>query len=120
MVSSSPNSSSMSPSIPRFPVGMRSSIRPACPVLIVDDDPTNREVVARLLEQRGYQVVQAAGGQEAVLSLTTGQFAAVLLDLWMPDLDGFGVLTALRTLPPEHRPPVIVVSASDDLDHIAR
>ena len=65
-------------------------------VLIVDDDPGIRLVCATTLSLDGYEVIEAANGQEALKLVLTQAPDVVLLDISMPVLDGFGVAAALR------------------------
>lgn len=65
-------------------------------VLVVDDDPAIRLVCATSLGLDGYDVIEAANGQEAIDLAFTGAADVILLDISMPVLDGFGVAAALR------------------------
>ncbi len=65
-------------------------------ILIVDDSPTGREQLLRLVKEMGHQPHAAASGQEALAALETGGFDLVLCDLVMPDLDGLEVLDKVR------------------------
>jgi class 3 adenylate cyclase len=90
-------------------------------VLVVDDSRMHRLTLARLLEQLGHEVVEAADGRDALERLRNGSpVDLVLLDLVMPVLDGFETLAAIRADPALARIPVIVVSGLDDLDGIVR
>ena len=80
------------------PVGAR--------VLVVDDDPTVRDVVARYLGDAGYCVDVAADGEAALAAAAADRPDAVVLDLMLPGLPGLDVCVALRAVPP---PPAIVV-----------
>ncbi|MCX8040777.1 MAG: response regulator [Planctomycetota bacterium] len=88
-------------------------------VLIVDDEPTNltvletlvRAVVQRRLPQAALSCDRAHSGVEALQLMSRKRYAAVLLDLMMPELDGFGVLATLRER--GDRTPIIVVTAVD-------
>ncbi|HEY0159960.1 MAG TPA: response regulator [Thermoanaerobaculia bacterium] len=86
-------------------------------VLIVEDDPAVRQIVRVLLERDGIEVDIAEDGERATTLLRERTYAAVLLDLLMPRLDGHGVISFMR----EHavETPVVVVTAvsdSTDLD----
>jgi signal transduction histidine kinase/CheY-like chemotaxis protein len=65
-------------------------------ILVIDDDATARELVAHHLRQAGYTVVTAAGGLEGIKKAKQVRPLAITLDVMMPDLDGWAVLTALR------------------------
>jgi two-component system, cell cycle response regulator len=84
-------------------------------ILVVDDEPLNREAMARLGESMGFEVETAGNGLEALEVLNKRKPDVVLLDLSMPELDGFGVLERLRDRPIEPRPAVIIVTAQADV-----
>jgi two-component system OmpR family response regulator len=65
-------------------------------ILVVEDDPMIRELIATRLDLGGYQVFEAADGFQGLASLSEVRPAALILDINMPRLDGFGVLTKMR------------------------
>jgi CheY-like chemotaxis protein len=65
-------------------------------LLIADDKPTNRELIRTVLENLGYEVIEAADGIEAVRVARELHPDLIILDLHMPGIDGFGVLAELR------------------------
>jgi CheY-like chemotaxis protein len=79
-------------------------------ILVVDDDATAREVVARHLERAGFAVVAARGGQEGLRLIRELRPAAVTLDIMMPDLDGWTVLAAVKGDPELAATPVVLMS----------
>lgn len=83
-------------------------------VLIVDDEVFYRVQLSRMVEGFGYQPVAVASGQEA-LDLIDRSFDVVLLDVLMPDLDGYETLRAIRNLPEVRDIPVVMVTSLDDL-----
>ncbi len=89
-------------------------------LLVVDDNVGNREVLSSMLERQGHTVVTAENGQRALDLLRAQTFDLVLLDILMPELDGFEVLRQLRASDTLRHVPVIVISALDDLDDVAR
>jgi adenylate cyclase len=90
-------------------------------VLVVDDSDELRDLTVQKLQQLGYANVTAAGDGESALNLIRRQeFDLVILDMEMPHLDGFGVLTALKQDPSKRHLPVIVNSGFDQLDAIVR
>jgi phosphoserine phosphatase RsbU/P len=89
-------------------------------LLVVDDDPANRELLARRLQKEGYTITQAANGLEAIRLLRSRPFDLVLLDLIMPALDGYQVLAKLKTDAELWHVPVIMISALDQENGIAR
>jgi len=70
--------------------------RPALSVLIAEDNLVNQRVAARLLEKRGHSVVVANNGQKALVALEKQRFDVVLMDVQMPDVDGFQATAAIR------------------------
>jgi DNA-binding response OmpR family regulator len=78
-------------------------------ILIVDDDPDICIALTDLLEHEGYHVVSVGTGTEAIAKAESRAFGAVILDLGLPDLDGFSVLRALANVDP--RLSVIILTA---------
>ena len=92
-----------------------------CRVLIVDDNEDNRYTLTRRLRREGYTDVTAAGdGREALARLAESDFDLVLLDIMMPEMDGYSVLENLRASGRLASLPVIVISAIDDFDSVVR
>lgn len=90
-------------------------------LLIVDDDEMNRYTLARRLRRDGYERLAMAGnGVEALSAMRQDKFDLVLLDIMMPELDGFGVLEAMRADDSLKSMPVIVISANDDTANFVR
>lgn len=79
-------------------------------ILIAEDNAVNRELLRELLESRGYAVVEACDGSEALQLLET-QPDILLLDIGMPKLDGFAVLQRIRENPRFAALPVLAVTA---------
>jgi CheY-like chemotaxis protein len=65
-------------------------------ILVAEDNPVNQVVAARLLERRGHQVTVAANGREAVAALERERFDLVLMDVQMPEMDGFEATAMIR------------------------
>jgi CheY-like chemotaxis protein len=82
-------------------------------VLVAEDNAVNQRLVCRLLEKRGHQVVVAANGREALELVERQSFDIVLMDLQMPELDGFEATAALRAWEADHgrHLPVIALTA---------
>jgi CheY-like chemotaxis protein len=80
-------------------------------VLVVDDEAANREWARNILEPAGFAVIQAAGGREAIALAKSRHPDLVLLDLMMPDVNGFEVVKALRADPATQRMPVMILTA---------
>jgi signal transduction histidine kinase len=83
-------------------------------LLAVDDNPQNRDLLKRMLERQGYSVTTAANGEECLRLLAEQRFDLVLLDVIMPGLNGFDVLSRIRTSEEWRNIPVVVVSALDE------
>ena len=89
-------------------------------VLIVDDGEMNRKVLRAALEREGHVTVQAADGREALALLADRPVDVVLLDLVMPELDGYATLAAIKADEALRHLPVIVISGVDELDSVVR
>jgi len=94
--------------------------RPAGRILVVDNDADNREILQRCLEREGFAVASEPDGRAALQRLGRERFDLVLLDIFMPDLDGYQVLAAVKANPALREIPVIVLAAADDRQHIVR
>jgi CheY-like chemotaxis protein len=92
----------------------RVSPAPGCTVLVIDDDPDARELVSRHLLRDGWHVECASGGIEGLEQAITLHPDIIILDILMPDMDGWAVLTALRAQPDLARIPVILATIIDD------
>lgn len=79
-------------------------------LLVVDDDERHRALLSDVLEQAGYRVSEAANGREALDLLEEELPSAVLLDLRMPVMSGWGLLEALRQMPRAAGLPVVIIS----------
>ncbi|HWG85758.1 MAG TPA: response regulator [Deinococcales bacterium] len=89
-------------------------------ILVVDDDRLNRLKLERGLEQEGHHVLLAESGPAALTVLGSESVDVVLLDLVMPEMDGFEVLRRLQEDPKTRHIPVIVVTALDETDNAVR
>ena len=83
------------------------------PVLVVDDDVSVRQLLRRMLEPEGYVVVEAENGRAALERLRDVSPSVVLLDLMMPEMDGFEFITELRRHAAWRAIPIVVVTAKD-------
>jgi CheY-like chemotaxis protein len=83
------------------------------PVLVVDDDGDTREWLRRMLELDGRTVREAANGREALEAVRSEPPSVILLDLMMPELDGFAVVEALRGHEEWRSIPVVILTAKD-------
>lgn len=90
-------------------------------ILIVEDKPTSRELLRTVLEQQGYEVVEAEDGEQALLRLREHVPDLVLMDLQMPAKNGYDVLREIRTDARLDKLPVIAVTANampEDRDRV--
>jgi DNA-binding response OmpR family regulator len=82
-------------------------------LLVVDDTPQNVKLLADLLEYQGYQVIRASNGTEALEAMEKERPDLVLLDVMMPDIDGYQVCQRIRENPATRLTPVVMVTALD-------
>ena len=80
-------------------------------ILYIEDDPANRILVRRVLEAEGYRVLEAENGIRGLEIAQREQLGAVLVDIHMPDMDGFEVMARLRTIPRTASVPIIALTA---------
>ena len=80
-------------------------------ILVVDDDESHRILLSEFLDQLGYRTRQAKDGREALDMLEEELPSAVLLDLRMPVMSGWGLLEALKKMPRARNLPIIIISA---------
>jgi CheY-like chemotaxis protein len=80
--------------------------------LVVDDNDANRLVLELMLQAAGLRTVAVASGAEALACLHEDRFDAVVTDLRMPGLDGYGLLAAIRAMPHTRNLPVVATTAA--------
>src|SRR5579864_895672 len=85
-------------------------------ILIADDDASIRRLLIVSLRRRGYRVVEARNGREALAEMRSGHADLVLLDLMMPEVSGWDVLRERSGDPSLQRIPVIVITATNERD----
>ncbi|MGI9303966.1 MAG: ATP-binding response regulator [Gammaproteobacteria bacterium] len=93
--------------------------RPA-PILIVDDNTANLKVLYYLLTKQGYELLQATSGKEALELAQAESPALILLDIMMPEMDGFEVCQQLKANAETRDIAVIFLTALDEIDHKVR
>jgi two-component sensor histidine kinase/DNA-binding response OmpR family regulator len=89
-------------------------------LLVVDDNELNLDILSRRLERQGHTVARAQNGRQALEMLKADRFDLVLLDVIMPEMNGYQVLQRLRSDENWRDIPVIMISALDELDSAVR
>src|SRR5437667_681844 len=89
-------------------------------LLVVDDNETNRAMLSRRLRRQGHTVALAENGRQALEKLRARRFDVVLLDIMMPEMDGFEMLRRLKADAATQNIPVIMLSAVDEMDAVVR
>ena len=85
-------------------------------ILVADDEPTIRQLVREALECADFSVTEAKNGAQAVAAFSSLQPDLVLLDVMMPEMDGFAVCEALRAAERTREIPIILLTAKDDME----
>jgi CheY-like chemotaxis protein len=85
--------------------------RPPCPILVVEDDPATREMLRRTLQKEGWTVIEAENGRVGLERVVESPPQMILLDLMMPEVDGFEFVAQLRRRDEWRSIPVVVVTA---------
>jgi PAS domain S-box-containing protein len=88
-------------------------IRPGATVVIVDDDADARKLTGRLLRKAGWKVVEANNGRVALQRIAEHRPDLIIVDLMMPEMDGFDLIDALRRNADTHSTPIVVVTAKE-------
>jgi adenylate cyclase len=115
-----PRASCLPPGIRYHPPTARTTKTPTATLLVVDDNESNRALLARRLRRQRFTVVLAENGRQALDKLRLRKFDLVLLDVIMPEMDGYRVLAAMKSDDALRHIPVIMISALDDLEVLAR
>ncbi len=89
-------------------------------ILVVDDQAANVRVVGTLLGRKGYTVIPAHSGPEALAAVAKHAPDLILLDMMMPGMDGFELLAALREIPGLHKVPAVFLTAAQDRELLLR
>lgn len=88
-------------------------------ILVVDDEPDIRQLIALILESAGYRVYQASRGQEGLALLQQHDVNLVILDIMMPELDGWEVCRQIKSRPQTQQVPVLILTVrSQPLDRV--
>jgi len=119
---SKPGSAALSALLKSVPPLSSAANRKAEPsrILIVDDTEATRELLSRRLAREGHHIVEVANGRSALDRVVVETFDLILLDMMMPDLNGYEVLTELKADARFRHIPVIVISALDEIDSVVR
>ena len=89
-------------------------------ILVIDDEPGIRETLCAVLEDEGYAAEAAADGAAGLARLVEFPFDCVLLDVWMPGLDGMDVLNRIEERPEAERPAVVMISGHATIETAVR
>lgn len=85
-------------------------------IMVVDDDQDTVAILVRHLQREGFVPIEATSGAQCLKLVQENEVDVILLDLMMPDMDGFQVVKELRDNPMTAEIPVIMITARDDLD----
>jgi two-component system chemotaxis response regulator CheY len=88
--------------------------------LVVDDSGVVRKIARRILEEIGFEVIEAEDGEQALEACKKSLPEAILLDWNMPVMDGYDFLGRLRRMPGGEEPKVVFCTTENDIDHISR
>ena len=86
---------------------------PPCPVLVVEDDPATRDLTRAILKKEGWEVIEAENGRIALECMKRERPSLILLDLMMPEMDGFEFAAEVRRHPEWRSIPIVVLTAHD-------
>ena len=89
-------------------------------ILVVDDEPGIRETLTGVLEDEGYDVESAESGERCLEMLASRTFAVVLLDIWLPGIDGLETLQRISDIDAQQRPAVVMISGHGSIESAVR
>jgi two-component system cell cycle response regulator DivK len=81
-------------------------------ILYVEDNPDNRNLIRRVLNAEGYSMIEAANASDAMERLEAGAVDLILMDINMPDMDGYTLTAKIKNLPKYAKIPIIAVTAN--------
>ena len=85
-------------------------------VLVVDDEPAIRQSLGGVLEDEGYETAAAESGEDCITALAASSFELVLLDIWLPGMDGLETLSRIQEIPFTERPVVVMISGHGKIE----
>jgi CheY-like chemotaxis protein len=91
-------------------------IRPLAQIMVVDDDPDTVTILSRYLQREGFAPIEAMSGPQCLRLVVEHHVDVILLDLMMPEMDGFEVVRALKSNPVTAEIPIIMITARDDIE----
>ena len=80
-------------------------------ILLVEDNEMNRDMLSRRLERKGFEIAVAVDGREGVEMAKTGEYDLILMDMSLPEIDGWEATRQLRAAPDTGRTPIIALTA---------
>ena len=89
-------------------------------ILIVDDEAAIRETLRGVLEDEGYQIAVAESAEQGLEGLGRKPFDVVMLDIWLPGIDGMEVPTRIQEMPVGQRPEVVMISGHGSIESAVR
>src|SRR5262245_52122871 len=93
---------------------------PGPSILVADDDPTMRAFLREALEGEGFTVIEAADGAVAVDLFISQRPEIVILDVSMPEMDGFSACSSIRKLPGGDTTPILMLTGLDDYESVSK
>ncbi len=102
------------------PAPLKADPAPRVKILLVDDRPANLLTLEAILEDLGQELVKATSGKEALRHVLREDFAVILLDVKMPDMDGFETATLVRERERSRHTPIVFLTAHKDEEHLFR
>jgi two-component system nitrogen regulation response regulator NtrX len=85
-------------------------------ILVVDDEPDIRQSLSGVLEDEGYAAEAVESGEACLAAIPGGDFELIILDIWLPGIDGMAVLSRIQELPAAERPMVVVISGHGSIE----
>ncbi|MCG3210005.1 MAG: Sensor histidine kinase RcsC [Anaerolineae bacterium] len=86
-----------------------------CSILVVDDQPINLQILRPILSKRGYRIIEATTGRSALARIAQENIDLILLDIMLPDIDGYAICRQIKADPHTTNIPVIFISALGDV-----